>query len=510
MPFIPTLKVAALSRSLVCVGVALSLAPALANAADAATDKALAAQMQKLLDRLQQLEARNQTLEKRVEDLSRAAAPSAATSATPAPAGTAAVASTTPATDARLRTVEQQTQSLKKQVQALARPVEPDDEGGGDGPKFDLGLTSVYQQVNRRGSDSGKNDGRFSFRGDIGVTLPGGSIGDATGELVGQIRFGQGGGVALRPTHTGTVNSTTFEANAGSQDTYGVVAQAYYQLVLPLDNGRLNDQLGTRAELTVGKLDLFAFFDQNTAADDESAAFLNNVFVHNPLLDSGGDIGADSFGFAPGVRAAYVHESDDYSIGASLGVFAAGGDGSQFNGSAGKPLVIAQVDFAPKQINGEARGNYRLYAWTNGRTSGIDESRERHTGFGLSVDQRFGAEWNVFGRYGQRTSGHGPFDRAITLGAEHGGRLWGRGRDVVGLAFASLDTSNAWRRATGADNSLVGFRASGWETTAELYYRYTVNDTLAISPDFQWIRRPGGAGGSPDIRVFGVRATLGF
>ena len=41
-------------------------------------------------------------------------------------------------------------------------------------------------------------------------------------------------------------------------------------------------------------------------AGDEGAQFLNNVFVHNPLLDSGGDIAADAYGFAPGVWALQV------------------------------------------------------------------------------------------------------------------------------------------------------------------------------------------------------------
>lgn len=513
MHLMSRLKQVSARCSMAGIGVALSLAPAWSMAADAAADKALAATLQKLLDRVQQLEQRNQTLERRVEDLTRAKSATAAP--TVAPAAAAVPAGGSVATDSRLQTIERQQQTLEQQMQALVRPLEPDEEAGADGPTFDLGLVGVYQQVNGKGSDSGSSTGRFSFRGDVGVSLPAGSIGDANGLVVGQIRFGQGNGVSLRPTHTGTVNSTTFQTGAGAdpagraEETYAILAQAYYQLQLPLDNGRLNDQLGTRAELTIGKMDFFAFFDQNAVADDESVGFLNNAFVHNPLLDSGGDIGADSYGFAPGVRAAYIHEADDATWGASLGVFAAG-DGAQFDDSPGQPLVIAQVDYAPKQINGEARGNYRLYAWTNGRTSDFDGRAQRHTGIGLSVDQRIGAAWNLFGRYGQRTSGHGPFDRALTLGLEHSGRTWGRSRDAIGFALASLDTSGAWRRATGADSGLVGFRASGQETIAELYYRLTVNDTLAITPDFQWIHRPGGDGRAPSAAVFGVRASLGF
>lgn len=502
MRFIPSLKRSGVHWAVTCAGLAVGAAPSGVMAADKASDQALAQQVQKLLDRVQQLEQRNQSLERKVEDLSRSAAPAVATPAV-------AAGSKSDTADARLRSIEQQQQNLEQQVQALARPLEPAEEAGADGPSFGASLVGVYQQANRKASESGSSQGRFSYRGDLTASMPAGSIGDAYGHVFGQLRFGQGGGVALRPTHTGTVNSTTFEAAAGSDETYAIVAQAYYQLAWPLDGGRFNDQASSRVELTLGKLDFFAFFDQNAVAGDETSAFLNNVFVHNPLLDSGGDIAADAYGFAPGARVAYFDEGEAWGWGASLGVFASG-EGSKFSASSGQPLVIAQFDVAPKQINGEPRGNYRLYAWTNGRTTGIDGGEQRHTGIGLSVDQRVGSEWNLFGRYGQRLSGHGPFDRAVTLGLEHGGRLWGRGRDAVGLAVGSLSTSGAWRRATAADNDLVGFRSSKQEHIAELYYRLTLNDTLSITPDFQLIHRPGGDGRAPVATVFGVRASLGF
>lgn len=52
--------------------------------------------------------------------------------------------------------------------------------------------------------------------------------------------------------------------------------------------------------------------------------------------------------------------------------------------------------------------------------------------------------------------------------------------------------------------------ASSNEQLLELYYRMKLNEHLEISPDFQWIRRPGGDGLAPTVRVFGVRASFGF
>jgi hypothetical protein len=465
--------------------------------AQAADSAALEARLQQLVDRLQQLEQRNQALERQVQALS---------AAKPSQAATAGNWGAAP--DARLQQVEHEQRALRQEVQALARPAEADDADEADGPTVEIGIVAVAQQINAGGAEAGHRESRLNYRGDVVVSWPLGSVAGAPGTAVGQLRFGQGGGVTPRPTYTGAVNSTTFEAAAGSDQTYAVVAQAYYQLGWALDGGRFNELPGNRFELSVGKMDLFGFFDQNAAAGDEGAQFLNNVFVHNPMLDSGGDIGADAYGFAPGLRAAYFNVGEQFGWGASLGVFASGA-GAAFGGGLGRPLVIAQIETSPLQLNGEARGNYRLYAWTNGHTLDLQDKEQRHSGFGLSLDQRLGRDWNLFGRYGRRTSGDGGFDSALTLGFEFGGRGWGRGNDAIGLAAGWLKTGSAWRAAT-ADGSLAGYAASGQERIAELYYRIKVNEQLEITPDFQLIQRAGGDGGAPDVRMLGVRASLGF
>lgn len=350
----------------------LALSPLLAAAAD--PEPPVQEQLKKLVERMQQLEKRNQELERKVEELS----------AVQRPAASAATAAE-PAWGTRLQAVEQQQKALSQQVQGLARPADSLDAPPDDGPKVEGSVVTVLQRVNRNGSADGRSTSRLNYRGDVLVELPAGFVGEARGTAVGQLRFGQGGGVALRPTHTGTPNSTTFEATAGSDDTYAVLAQAYYRLDVPLDNGRFNDQKGTRIEFNLGKMDFFGQFDQNAVAGDEAAQFLNNVFVHNPLLDSGGDIGADNFGFAPGLRLGYFNEGESLGWGLSFGAFAAG-EGARYNGSLGRPLYITQFELYPKQINGEPRGTYRVYAWTNGRTTDFDGNEQRHSGYGLSVD----------------------------------------------------------------------------------------------------------------------------
>jgi high affinity Mn2+ porin len=173
--------------------------------------------------------------------------------------------------------------------------------------------------------------------------------------------------------------------------------------------------------------------------------------------------------------------------------------------------VIGQVEFSPKQINGEPRGTYRLYAWTNGQTTDLSgEVAQRHSGYGISVDQKIGREWNLFGRWGHRTSGDGAFDKSLTFGFEHGGRAWGRGSDAAGLAAGFVRTSSEWKQATTFDPTLVGFAADGNEQILEAYYRWRVSDHLELTPDLQWIRRAGGNGDAPAFMAVGLRAAVGF
>ncbi len=368
-------------------------------------------------------------------------------------------------------------------------------------PTFEAGVVSVLQNVNDDGASGGQAHTRANYRGDVTVELPVGDVAGAKVTAFGHVRFGQGTGVALRPTYTATPNSITFETGAGPDDSFAILAQGY--LNFAWGGG---EQKGDRVEFTLGKLDVFGFFDQNAVAGDEAAQFLNNVFVHNPLLDSGGDIAADAYGFAPGLRLGYTGVGSSSQWGVSVGLLGSG-SGANFSGGFRGPLGIAQVEWAPLR-DGEPIGNYRLYAWTNAHTAGVDGNEERHTGVGVSVDQKVG-NFNLFGRAGVRTEGDGMFNEALTVGLEAGGVAWGRDGDALGVAVGSLKTSSAWRDASLAATT-GAYTASGQERIVEVYYRIRLNEHLEISPDFQLIQRPGGNANADDVRVLGVRASVGF
>jgi hypothetical protein len=469
-------------RNLIAALLAAGFAmPAVAN--DLAT---VLAEMKRLATRIEALEQQNKELEKAL--------------------ASERLSEKEPELATRLKATESQTLAMQGPFKKLSEALEGIEVGGS--------LTSVMQRVGARDTASGADETRASYRGDLTVTLPGGEMGDTEGKIFTHFRFGQGTGIGLRPTYTSTANTTAFQTNAGADDSFAILAQAWYQLKMPLTDDGLKANAREHLYLTAGKIDPFVFFDQNGAADDESAKFLNNAFVHNPLLDSGGDIRADAYGFAPGAIVKYENSGQkggEWAL--SLGAFASG-PGANFTGSLAGPLVIAQAETAA-HIN-HLPGSYRAYLWSQGRGSNYDQIERRHSGIGFSADQKVTDNLTLFGRYGHQLKGKVRFDRALTVGAELAGNPWSRAADSIGLAFGALRTSADFRNDSltiDADGDTVpdfGYQASGSEKLVELYYRYKLNSKVELTPDFQWIRQPGGNGSAPTVKVFGLRAKIGF
>jgi hypothetical protein len=464
---------------------------------------ALLAEIRKLAERVERIEQRNRDLEQKLvaskDAEQRLKALEESRAQTEKALATERLSEKEPELATRLKAVEFQTLSMQKQ----ARQIE-----ALEGITVGASLTGVAHKANGRGTASAERESRANYRGDVSVTLPGGDMGNAEGKIFAHFRFGQGNGVGLRPTYTSTPNTTAFQTNAGADDSFTILAQAWYQLKIPLPVDGFKPHSREHLHLTFGKIDPFVFFDQNAAADDESTRFLSNAFVHNPLLDSGGDVGADAYGFSPGAIVQYMNEhGKPDSWGVSLGLFGSGA-GANFSGSLSEPFVIAQLETSRKFFRG-LTGNYRAYLWRNGRAAGFNGVAEQHAGWGVSADQRVGDAITLFGRLGDQMKGNTRFDRALTLGAEVGGNYWGRAADAVGIAAGFLRTGAAYRDAT-ADTTLAGYAASGNERIGELYYRYRVNNRFDLTPDFQLIQRAGGDASAPSVKLVGLRARLGF
>jgi high affinity Mn2+ porin len=413
--------------------------------------------LQSMQERLARLEARNAELEQRL-----------ATSKPVAPTETLA---------ARVEDVENELLNLRKKPDPLEKF---------EGFSAGASLTMVAQQA----SGDGAGNSQLSARADIEVELPGGSIGAAQGKVFAHFRAGDGDGIA--PATFATPNATAFGNNAP------VLMQAWYQLDIPV--GAAGGNLG-QIEVTAGKIDPFGFFDGNNVSDDESEGFLNLAFVHNPLLDAGGDIGVGAHGASPGLRLAYVSDINGGNhVTASVGVFGTG-TGADYANSFHKPFSIAQLEYAGKTFPG-LEGAYRLYAWNNAQALDLSGAEEKHAGWGISLDQQVSADASLFARYGQSTSGQVSFDRAFTLGGQITGQRWGRENDRLGLAFGWLNSSDDYQAAN------PGF--SGAEKQTELFYVWQANDQFHLAPSVQWIARPSGDPAAKNLSVLGLRAKFSY
>jgi hypothetical protein len=445
-----------------------------------------------LLKRIERLEKKNEALEKALEG--------------------ERVSEDEPEVATRLKAVEFQTLSMQKQARTIESL---------EGITAGVSFTTVAQHAGGSVTTDGSSESQWNYRADVSVSLPGGEIGNAEGKLFAHFRMGQGDGLTrILPTFGG-VNATGFHVQGvrSDDDATVLLAQAWYQLDVPLPLGGFKPQSRESFSFNFGKMDPFLFFDQNAIADDETTRFLNTAFVHNPLLDAGGDVGVDAFGFTPGLRFAYHNETErPLAWDASLGVFGAG-SGAQFSNSFEKPFVIAQLDTTRKFFGG-LNGHYRLYLWRNGQATAyaneFDTQTERHAGWGMSLDQRVGDATTLFARYGRQTQGKARFDRATTLGAEFGGSYWDRGADAVGVAFGQLHTSVDFRNdaptldADADGNADFGYAASGAEQLIEMYYRWRIHAKFEVSPDLQHISRPAGNGAANNVNLIGLRAQIIF
>lgn len=393
----------------------------------------------------------------------------------------------------RLKAVEFQALGMQQQARMMEAL---------EGITAGVSFTTVAQRVNGGATTAVKAESQLSWRGDAQVSLPGGTLGLSEGGLFFHFRMGQGDGLSnLNPTFSAP-NATAFQLGGAGQpdDASPILAQAWYQLNTPLD-GKLLDQAREHMEINFGKIDPFLFFDQNANADDETVQFMNLAFVHNPLLDAGGQAGLDAYGFTPGLRLAYVNETDGPEPwGISLGVFGSG-SGAAFSDSLKQPFVIVQADTV-KRFGGLA-GNYRAYLWRNGRATHHDGvTEEDQSGWGISVDQQVADSVSVWARYGHGMDGNPVFDQALALGAELTGDAWGRGADSLGLGLGWLSASDSYKAANAG--------ISGAEQLAELYYRWRVNSQFELSPDYQFIHRPGADPSKDDAHILGLRAQLTF
>jgi hypothetical protein len=228
---------------------------------------------------------------------------------------------------------------------------------------------------------------------------------------------------------------------------------------------------------TLGIIDPAFYVNQNAYANDEFTQFMNEVFVnsHNSFLPAY-DAGAVLIWKGGALTLA--------GVGMNVGE---NDDGNGWN------YYAAELGYRLDSALGE--GNYRVkYSGTSEDFLDPDgESEGRLQGLSLSFDQELGSVLGAFVRMAWQED-----DATVTYKAEYSGGLdikgtpWGRGEDNIGIGYAYLDGGN---------------EDIDYTHVFETYYRFVVNDYLAVSADVQYMKDEYHVDDSPKGWILGLRAT---
>jgi high affinity Mn2+ porin len=353
----------------------------------------------------------------------------------------------------------------RPETEALARIL--------DGFKLELGLTGVLQGSSGADDLAGSDQIDASGSLDLEVQKKFGDIGTAF--IMVESRQGQGLTNEIGTFHGVNADAVADRANLKITEAWYEYSFAEVPLIL-----------------TIGKIDLTNYFDNNAVANDETLQFLANGFVNNIAVEFPVDNG-------PGFRLA-CFPSEQLEIG--LGV---GESDADFEDVDRDPFGI--LEFSYRHRFGELQGNYRFYSWINAaeHQEWTDPLKDhsKNWGLGISFDQAISRKLTGFLRAGIQNDSVSQVHTTLSLGAEFRGLFPEKEEDVLGLAFGIARPSDKY-----ADS--VAPSKLDYEQMVEAYYSFHVNDHLILSPDLQVTRNPAGLADADTVTVLGFRAQMLF
>jgi hypothetical protein len=255
----------------------------------------------------------------------------------------------------------------------------------------------------------------------------------------------------------------------------GYTARLVAQNELNLREAWLRTELFTnRLALTVGRLDLTNYFDQNAFANDETTQFLSDALVNNQML------GLSSNG--TGVAAEYDPKNGfRFKFGFQQSNVEATNLSDSF-------FTLSEVGYTFTPF-GLPEGTYR--GWL--RTDNTPDDRLGKGG-GLSLDQKLTNVVGVFGRFGtQSVDLDDDRDQFYSAGISFQNGLVFNPRDVWGIGYSRMDLS------TGQKEDLV-----------EGYYNILLAERLRLSFHLTHILEQPDAGPKYGYLLPGIRFQAAF
>ena len=371
------------------------------------------------------------------------------------------------------------------------------------GVTVDLGLTTIYQHNARGGVRTGGAQ-RVSGSYDFELILDTGGLSLWRGGMLYALARGSWDEGISKVGYVGD----SFGVNGDAEgDRAGNVTALWYEQRF----------WGDRVRVRLGKLALSVDFETNAYANDETAQFMNNGLINAgnvpfPGVGQGIQFVATPcswFYFGAGVTDAEANTRQT-------------GFGTAYHGR-DDFFSIYEFGVTPefKSARGPLAGSYRFGLWYDpqpkemffddlgGRRRTIPMKRD-DMGFYTSCDQlvwreRVGEEGDeqglgLFFRYAYARADVNEIEHFWSCGAQYLGLIPTRDEDVLGFGVAQGILSKNLRLVDADPHR---------ETVLEAYYSLQLAPWLTISPDVQWILRPGGEDGR-DAFVMGVRVQMAF
>lgn len=373
-----------------------------------------------------------------------------------------------------------------------------------NGFTFDLTLTTVFQH-NAHGGLQTKNSHTITGVYALELTLDLEAMKLIDGARV--YALAEGGWSNGVDRYVGSLMSVNY-SYIGDEEV--VLSELWYEQSL----------LDDKVRIRLGKINLTLDFDTNAFANDYGSQFLNFGLCNTPNIP----FPAELYG-AHGIQI-MVTPCDWMYFGAGVADADARNSQTGFDTAYHGPdnfFSIYEVGFTPTWETswGRLPGSYRAGLWYDPRAKEVffeDRYGFRRSvpfqrddvGFYVGFDQVVFREqphdpedeqgFGLFARYGYAHSNVNEIENFWSVGGQYQGLIPTRDEDVLAFGVASGILSDKLTR--------VG-RNPQHETVLETYYRIQVFPWLTVSPDFQWILRPGGEDGR-DAFVYGLRVQMSF
>lgn len=225
--------------------------------------------------------------------------------------------------------------------------------------------------------------------------------------------------------------------------------------------------------ITVGKIDLTNYFDNNASANDETMQFISGSFVNNSSFAVPSN--------SPGVRFRTTFLKRFH---AQFGLSSLENKGENiFNDL----YRIASLGYtiAP---GSDFEANIRIYGYQMPETN-------KSYGWGISFDEVLFDKYNIFGRYGQNS------DSVVDY--------WGiRSSWSTGIRFVQTIAKQVLAVGVAYGENIPYNTKLNNEKLIEVYLRRQINKWVHITPNFQYVWDAGGT--NQELMVFGLRSHFNF